>query len=67
MKCPSNHAGSEGGKYDTGSSLVATEERGPMSRRIDRFDRLSVRDQGGKHKERDQAGVNHGCEQHIAS
>ena len=66
MQDSSDHAGNEDGEYDTVGSLVATEKSGPMTWGINRLDRLGVRDQGRKHNERDQSGINQGCKDTIA-
>ena len=66
MKGSSDHAGNEDGEYDTGGSLIATEQSGPMTWSINRLDRLGVRNQGRKYNERDQSGINQGCKDTIA-
>ena len=66
MKGSSDHAGNEDAEYDTGGSLIATEQSGPMTWSINRLDRLGVRNQGRKYNERDQSGINQGCKDTIA-
>lgn len=66
MKGPCNQAGNEGGENDTDGSPIATEQRGPMARGINRFDRLSVGNQGCKYDERDQSRINTSCKDTVA-
>ncbi len=67
MKRPSDYAGNKGGEYNTSGCLVCTKKCGPMTQGIDRFNRLSVRNQGCEYDERDQSGINRGRKDTVAT